>query len=527
MSSNYLRERLEAHPHYPSLHALTDLLDEWHVEYQAFQIEDKHRWLEIGFPFLAHVVNQQGYEDFEIIRRRKDIGPQESFISDWTGVTLVIGERNAIDHEEHQWFLRKEQIRKGVQGVFFGLVALAFLVSLIWNSEVLMAAHALLTVVGLIFSIALVSYSYGVNTQISDAFCKVEAQGCNSVLSSKLARFGGDYGLTDLVAIFFGGLFVFHLFSWNFPANSSKVLLEALAWVSWGFTFVSLAYQWRMGSWCRMCLVVTGVLWLQLALLIAGGASQPSSLTLIEIEVYLALASSFLIAGSWLLVKPLLNGFLDAQEQQIRIRKWRQDPAWFDALLPLHKRIDDRWWPKEITAGNPDGILQIIVVSDPYCSSCAKAHRELALILAKHPGDIGARFRFALNAYDPSSDKQQAAAQILGAYDQFLWDAKGEQQPDTHDMLGYWFEHQQLEQWKERYPTGSQSSEVDQMIRQSIDWTNKMQITQTPAFFVNGHEMPNPHTFKDLLLFVSEYLEILKSRTNSSLIEEKVGAANS
>ena len=515
VSRNYLRERIESHPDYPSLSSLTDILDELEIEHFALHVEEKHRWRELDFPILAHMVTKTGKLDFETIKNEARIKSEKEFLNAWTGITLFLGEKRSIAHEEHEKQNNKEKFSRRLLWSVIGLLTLFIMLPHMASFKWVFFINSLLAFVGLAISGIIVSYSLGISTGVSDLFCKVGESGCDTVLGSKLGKLGGDIGLGDLTAVFFGGLLIYSSLSLDFDANSNLVFLTLLSAFAFVFTFISISYQLYLGSWCKLCLFLTLIIWLQTGNLafhvlpLLDGTFNTYVPTFKQISIF---GISMLLASGWLIAKPLVIAKRNSLFDKIKIRKWRQNPRWFHALLPLHKKVNDSIWEKEIYYGNPNGVLQVMIVSGPFCKYCAMAHFQMNQILAQHPEDIGVRIRFTLHSTDEQTRDYDAVFQILSAYEQFVWNGKsGQTNTLMKDIISDWYETADLEQWKSKYPLdGVNETDIIALVSKSIQWSKSMGIQQTPAFFINGFEMPNPHRFRDLFLFATEYIQILK-----------------
>ena len=517
ISKNYLQERLQSHPEYPSLKSLTDLLDEFGIENIVLHIKEKERWKELDFPFLTYVISENGGGDFEIIKNNNSVSSESEFLSRWSGIVLLIDNKQKILHTEHNVQFKKERSFKrllwSILIILFGL----FLLNQLLQFELGLFIHFLLSLGGLAVSCAIVALGMGLKSNISELFCKVEKLGCNKVLNSKLGRFGDSVGLGDVSAIFFSSWLLYLPFSFQFENYQNLKLFSIIYTFASLFTIISLVYQWQLKSWCKLCLMIISILWIQ-SLNIAFHLPKPLTFSnyfiQIPLRAYLIFGMSFCLAFFWLVVKPLVLLKQAQLYDKIRIRKWRQDPNWFSVLLPLHKRIDDTVWAKEIFYGNPNGVLQIIVVSDPYCHYCSQAHHELNKILNDHPNDIGVRIRFTFKSLDSTNKIYQAAFAIINAYEELVWKTSTHDSNDLmKNIVADWFEHQNLLSFNEKFNTSfNEHQQIDALLKNSKKWADSIEITQTPSFFINGYEMPNPHTFKDLFLFASDYIEILKKQ---------------
>ncbi|MEM9001810.1 MAG: thioredoxin domain-containing protein [Bacteroidota bacterium] len=515
VSKNYLQERLESHQDYPSLRSLTDTLDELCIANFAFHVREKHRWRELDFPVLVHMHSDNGELVFRVIKDERQIKSEKEFIHQWTGITLSIKEKQEISHEEHKKHYRKEKRERVIIWAVMGILLLASLLHQLASFNWVFFVHYILSLGALLVSGTIVSYSMGVRTDISNLFCNVDTSSdCHAVLSSKLGRLGGDIGLADIALVFFFGVLVYTSFTLK---GTNLVLLTFLNLLASLFTLVAIVYQTYLESWCKLCLLLTSIIWLQTANLIFHFVQLPNGISLHYIPSISNLTifvMSMALAASWLVFKPFLVSRRHQLLHKIRIRKWRENPQWFDALLPLQRRIDDTVWGNEIFYGNPHGVLQILIVSSPFCKYCAKAHFELDQILEKHPGDIGVRIRFTLASDDVYTKAYSAVFHILNVYEELVW--KRNVSPGDKLMgsiIKDWYEVMDTEKWTGKYTVQHQNTEkIGILISESLKWANSMGIHQTPSFFINGFEMPNPHTFKDVYFFISDYIEILKKR---------------
>ncbi|MFS4455432.1 thioredoxin domain-containing protein [Maribacter sp. 2304DJ31-5] len=517
VSKRYLKERLESHLNYPSLKSITDTLDDFRIENQAIQLENKEQWTALDFPFLAHMFTPEDGQDFRVIKNKRDMTSKEGFYKKWTGIVLLLDENGKIIHEEHDRYFKKEKLEKLVLWATVSILSIVFVLQQVLQFELALFLHFLLSVVGLFICGAIIAYSMGTTTDISDMFCKVGESGCKKVLGSKLGHFGGGIGLGDVAAIFFGSMILYPFLAGGHGTVEKLSLLLTIQSLAVVFTLVSIFYQWHLGSWCKLCLATIFILWLQMINLIIHfdvPSVLPDMISNLSPKHFLVFGTGILLASFWLPVKPLLAIANLSIHQSIRIRKWREDPKWFDALLPLHKKVDDSLWEKEIYYGNPNGVLQFLIVSNPYCPSCAKAHHELHKILDKHPEDIGVRIRFTMESFDVTKKEYVVISKILNVYEELVWkNGHNQDNPIVKNIITDWFTDPDIDQWQRKYDHSMNfRSEVDELIKKSIQWSQNMFVSQTPAFFINGYEMPEPHTFKDVFVFVSDYIDILNNK---------------
>ncbi len=525
VSKRYFKERMQAHPDYPALNSFTDLLDEFEIDNQVIKIEKESSRKELPKIFLIHFIYENGQTGFRIIKKdRKGNVKAKDFLG-WTGITILIAQGSKINDREHREIYEKETHLKMVSMALFTAIGVVFLILQFIRFEWVVFISFLFAVAGFFVSILIVNQEMGSKSKVSEFFCKTEGSGCSTVLNSKYGKWGHYLNLGDLTVVYFAGTLLFLSVLPGIPVLEKITLLLIVLLPGLLSTPFSIFYQVKLRSFCRLCLSVLLVLWGQAIHLFLYFFSNNISLDELHVTLDASLTAlvSFSVVSLWLLIKPKLIENQKLPYQSLMLRKWRQNPSWFDALLPLHKKIDTTFWEKEIFYGNRNGVLQFLIVSNPYCEYCAVAHMDLEKILDKHPKDIGVRIRFHIKSKDQetSNDKYNAILRIIRAYEMLIWDKEGKHHDElARRIITDWYELDELN-WTQKYKLPQEDDEHVRrltIIHDSITWCNQVGIQQTPSFFINGYEMPNPHTFKDLFLFVSDYIEILRHKEKKTAV---------
>lgn len=514
VSKKYLRERLESHSQYPSLISLTDILDEFQVENYPLRIKEKEKWRELDFPFLAHIISKNGLTDFELVKGDKNNYFSDNFLNRWTGIALILGKKIIIKHREHNVQFSKEKKVKIINWTVLSFLFVILIIFQFFSKDSILIGHFILSVVALYLSSLIITITMGSNNNITELFCKIQESGCNKVLNSKLGKFGEYISLGDLSVVYFSGSILYLTLTipyGSFPRFAPLLFLNCLAVL---LTPISIIYQYRLKSWCKLCILLVTVIWAQTGsliwLAIVSGYTLESLFNISPINYYI-LILSISIASIWMVVKQIkLNENLILY-QKIQLRKWRQNPYWFHALLPLHKKIDDSIWTNEIYLGNLLGELQIILVISPYCIFCESAYSDLVSIVEKHPESIGIRFRFISKSLSDTDKNYKAVFDIFRVYNEAVWkNGLGSERMLIKSIINEWFQNKNLSSWN-LIANNTENKRVKILIEESANWASQMNIDRTPAFFINGNEMPNPHNLSDLSQFVTELIEIIKN----------------
>ncbi|NAY93006.1 thioredoxin domain-containing protein [Muricauda sp. JGD-17] len=522
VSKSYIKEWMLSHPNYPALICFSDLLDEFSIDHTVVKLDWNQPHEMLPERLLIHVVSEKGETGFRIVKKRAKGTFNNNDLEGWTGITLLLEENSKIEHLEHNELLKNQRVSKTFRIIILSLLAVFLFVNQLVNFNWTILISSGILSLGFFISILIVVKEIGLKSTISDFFCKTDHSGCDKVLHSKYGKLGRFLKIGDLALIYFTSLILFLSFLPEINTDQKIAILTITLLPGLLITPVSVYYQIKLKSFCRLCSGLLLILWLQAINLFAYFMylGLPNNLFDVSIQTTVGFFIAFLIAGLWIVVKPSIIQNQSIPHQNIMLRKWRQNPRWFDALLPLHKKIDDSIWSKEICYGNPKGVLQFLIVSNPFCDFCALAHKDLDKILDKHPEDIGIRIRFHLKTSDlkKGNKKHEAVLQILSAYEKRIWIKEGYQKDygkGSREIITDWYVLGPTD-WKKKYGFDMRQKEysatISKLIHDSMTWCKSVDIKQTPSFFVNGHEMPNPHTFKDVFLFISDYIQILKDR---------------
>lgn len=183
----------------------------------------------------------------------------------------------------------------------------------------------------------------------------------------------------------------------------------------------------------------------------------------------------------WLIIKPLLQKSQEAERWRGELRRFKNNPAIFNALLAKQKQMPPV--PADlqpIILGNPAAEHTITMVTNPYCGPCAKAHLELEEVLAENP-QVKAQIVFTV-CYDSDGRKTKVAKHMM---------ALGSTHEKSEDGIAAWYAQakKDYDTWAKAYPADT-SNIPENVIAAHCDWTQKAEIQATPTFFVNGYEVP-------------------------------------
>ncbi len=247
-------------------------------------------------------------------------------------------------------------------------------------------------------------------------------------------------------------------------------------------------------SWCRMCLLVTAILWLQLGGLAWAWPGMDNLMTSAgpANSFLLLLLVSACVAATWLFFKP----WLATMEQNKRIRsmltKWKRNTDFFWALLKEQRTaVDNDPWENEFVLGDPQAPLQLICVMGPYCPICASEYPFLSRLLRKPGVQVGMRVRFSIRQAGETDRRAIAIGAILAA------GMAATSEMERAQLLRDWFRLMDLDSWLQKWPAANVAIDKP-LLEKHRQWSVKNNIRMTPAYFLNGREVPEIYKFVDL-----------------------------
>lgn len=484
---------MQSHPDYPFLVALTDSLDEMGVEYAAV-VADKDHLHELSYPVLAYINTKERSDFVQVSKPERFL--ENGFADQWEGICLYIKKGATVCNAEHdKWFGRERRSDKlqawsltAIMVVLVGAIAFHFtLIGLLLQG---------LSIAGAIICGLIVLHSMGKGNAVTEQLCDANGvNGCDKVLHSKVAKWRG-VGLDDAGLIYFIGLSLFiaavSFNSTQFPAALS--LLTVMAGIALLVSLGSIVYQWKIvKSWCRMCLVVSGVLWLQ-ALVVY--INQPNYFAFSFFHVGVLVISLSIPAIVWMNTKPLVLRIDELSQKEINGLKFKRDPEVFLTLLLRQRKVNTAFWEHEIVLGNPDAPLQLMVACNPYCWPCANAHKQLEELLKLYPTKICIGIRFTIRTTNVSDRKLVAASSIASAFI-----------GGNRNAVDEWFLQMDLEAFDQLHSKGADEYLVKSVLQRHEDWAKEAMISHTPTVFMNSYELPKQYRINDLQSMIYLILE--------------------
>jgi glutaredoxin/uncharacterized membrane protein len=201
------------------------------------------------------------------------------------------------------------------------------------------------------------------------------------------------------------------------------------------FVPYSLYYQGFVAKqWCALCLVVQAVLVAVVGVYWAAGSYEQ---VVFSISTLLSMFWCYaFVGGSWLLLREHCLKVQQLSQLENTVAHWQQNSAIFKAFLAAQPHIDLSPLPHEDQIGNVDAPVVVTMVSNPQCSPCQEAHQELSDCVAFFEDELQLRVRH-INTGEAKYESHEAFAKAVG-------------------------------------------------------------VQYTPTIFINGHQLQQPYSFRDI-----------------------------
>lgn len=372
VNKNFALDEITAHPDYPALTALTDFLDAGGMQYNAVQADDSHLH-EFNYPLLAHI-KQPGNEYLHIIHDAAAWNTQKEITAHWSGITIYPEKQARWKHKDNDAREQKDYSNK----IYLFSLCLAMMLLYGWaiynNRVIEYALFGLLSLAGLLVSILITSAEIGVQNSLVKQVCgAVGNGGCDKVLKTNYAKGIMGFTTSDLAIIYFATQYITWLATGLYPPLFNSVVLISLAGVivvTWSIYTQAIALK----QWCALCLVIAGVLFLQIVLAIFEMHNKGFTISFNWRAIALFIVIAGLLALIVLPVKKMLVLAHVNTQKLAELKKWKMDVGIFMALWQEEQTVDTTIWKNDLLLGNSQVPIMITVVCNPYCRPCAKAH---------------------------------------------------------------------------------------------------------------------------------------------------------
>jgi len=497
VSKRYVRKLIQSHPDYPSLLSVSDVFERLGIPHAARRIYEQEL-TSIGYPYLLPL--DKGSGDLLLIRNAAELSKHKEVLQQWGGVVLQAEPINKVHDSINDQLYAFDLSIKRLAIFLIGVLATVILLPLF--NQVNWVAIAMLTtaLAGAVTGYFLIAKELGIVNKAIDNFCNTgKNTNCDAILKADIKFFG--VSLSEVASAYFLFQVVALTCTNIFPTVRSSFLqlLIIPTLLTLPIIGFSLYYQKFVAkTWCKLCLVVVAILFVQACVFAA--AYFTGGLQRVDVNLLHGVGLLILFAGLGAIIKLIKtvidrNGKLNMDASGLRIK---HNAEVFLNLLSQQAKIETPFFEKEMTVGNSEAAIQIVMVSNLYCNPCKVKHKVVDQLLAVYADSVHVIFRFVKSApYEVNG--LDAGSYLLGAW---LTHAhtKPDEQEITLQLLHDWFALWDLEKFAEKWRVDEQVRE--ECIRLAVTqnaWTTTVGVQQTPTFFLNGYQLPEHYTVDDLI----------------------------
>ncbi|MGR7813982.1 vitamin K epoxide reductase family protein [Lacinutrix undariae] len=502
--------QIHSHPSYPSLHAVTDVLVHFNIENVAVKVPVDTETLEqLPNCFLAEiekstikkfaVVNKVN-DGYQLVydNKRNEYISETLFLEHFTGVlvTVEMNEKGTVKIKSN--YIDSLKLLSGIALLIFIFYTL--------TPSLVVSLHFLLSILGAVISYFIVQEELGMSSNLVDKICSQENKinNCNAILKSKGSLLFKVIKLSNICIIYFTGISITCLLL--MLSSSTYLIVFFISVLTFPAIIYSIYLQYVIErKWCLLCLGIVAILSLQIILSIFSISAGVNFM-----KIYLSLSILLLVflitSVVWLFVISKLKVQIEYNLLKIESTKFKRNYTVFRNLLFQNEMIDTLIVDaKEIVFGNKKALLEVVVITNPFCNFCKETHDLIEALLKKNKEQISIIVRFNINIEDKDSELVKVTMRLLKIYNE-----EGEESClkamreiyNKHDIEGQVKPFDNSEKYLEFY---------DVLLKESR-WCIEHQINFTPTLLVNGFLYPKEYKKGDIVFFIHDlYEDVIKT----------------
>ncbi|MEI9919269.1 MAG: vitamin K epoxide reductase family protein [Bacteroidota bacterium] len=500
VSESYCNHLISSHADYPSLLSFVDTLDRLGIPNIAARIE-KEQLADLQFPYVLQLSNQR---ELVVITNPKDLTDNKERIEDWNGVVLHIEPTPVIKDPENNRLYRRERFLS----IFTYASVVALLIPFLWSAYI---TFSLLTIgiyaaslAGLVVGYLLIAKDVGVKFEVVENFCTPVGRrnDCERVLTSEGASFFEFVKLSDAVFIYFLCQVCCLAMLAVAPSWSPTVLnvLYIVSLAAAPMVIYSVFYQQKFGAWCKLCLIVDGLLTLQLILFFVwsgfsfGGSFTPSIITTVG-------GGSLVIASLVLVLKNQMEDTLSFRREASDAARVRNSHLVFHQLSSTTEAEVKFNSDIRVVSGSKDAPLKFVFAGNLYCKPCGQQHEKIESLVELYPELVSIEYRFV-------QAKEQDQVPNSNHYVLEYWMRNIRGRDNERDLMNKlltdWYKHIDIKKFRALYPMDNDTPSEDciSIEKEQVAWTRRQNIIATPTIFLNGRALPKDYRPIDMLAMI-------------------------
>lgn len=506
VSLKKIHQYFSNHPFPSSLQAAGQLFASFNVDHLHLSIDPDHL-SEMQFPLLTSLsisstesrfilLNHIEQETVNISLDGKIIDlPMPAFMEQWRGNELLLFSTEEAQVPEEYTPRLLHHWEDKIVPVLGLLIFFVLLLLKIEEKPALpgMLASSFLVWAGL-FTVLIIAYKEAGNSnKWLNRFCKnEEIDTCDLLLHSSYAQILPGVSWTSIGFVFFSGVLTFFMIS-PVLGHSSLNLLHICTLLSIpGIAFSLFIQGFLSDYWCRLCLLVQGILisWVLYLSWYNGIPHMP------DLGEVLFLSISILVGVIvWSLFSRTVSKKLKAQAQQKDLWELKFHERIVSALFGKHVPSSFPYETHGLVLGKPDASLHLHFISNPSCPRCSKAHEELIKLWKNFDEDISVELLFHLY------ESHEHQTELIQAFQELFNQDTGSFLSGLHQ----WYADiaQTVGNWKENLKGNVDLAKTDKMVSGSaLPLIEDPTLSKLPTIYMNGHKVPDAYHISDLELLI-------------------------
>lgn len=514
VSHGYIETQLISHPDYPSILSVSDVMEQLGLTVQVGKAKGE-QLSHVPFPYLLHSKNHQS--GFLLVDSEQVLSNQLEKLKSGEGIILKADHKEGITNPNHKAALQKETLKKWSKYIALFSVGSLLLLSVLSNFGLGSSVFLLTALAGLALGYVLIAKDLGVKYAAVESFCGAgAAKHCEKVLTSDYSKLFGTVSFSDLVLTFFAVQTIIAGFVIPFSEVAAAwwIVLGGLAALSIPVILYSLYYQWaKIQAWCRLCLLVVGMLTLQIGFFsytFLNGFFTPVDPGMVVLGATLLLFVGIGSAVIW--VKELIKSEEQAIQAEAISNRVKYDPKIFTQYLLEQRKVDVTPFEKEISIGNQEAPIRLVMASNLFCNPCKAIHEKLNKLLQVWPDKLHISFRFlpAKKKHEEGTDPREV---LLSYWLNHIHETESNSQK-TQQIIQDWFERESIDAFMKKYAKDVEhSDELRELTTLHDGWVKEAEIAKTPTLFLNGIEFPQQYSVEDLIAMVPSLTDDVQHET--------------
>lgn len=485
ISSQEIKLKLNSHPEFPSVKAITDTLDDFKVENLA---------VKLPFNSIEKLPDQ-----FLSVLKNGDIGliiKKESKLfletplkktkithaqleMNWTGAIIAIENSKG----------KKKILKNSKLIIFISISSLFFIITLYLNNSIKFIEILLISILGLVLSIYIIRKVLGIRDELIDKVCKTQSSkiDCNDVMVSNSSKLFGLISLGDLSLIYFSHtILILVLIGYN---NLYFSVLSALSIPVIIYTLYQ--QKFKLNKWCTLCLFLSSVFILQISHSIFFIEEYSFDYIFTSKSLFLF----FLISYAWSFLKPKIEEYFILKTDNIKFLKFKRNFSQFNTLLERRRFKKVRSYKVEkLVFGSQTPKVVIDVVISPTCKFCGESFKIYSDLLDNfNNNDL--QINFIFNVSKNNSKAIIIAAKILSVY-------YNQGRKKCLEALKFWYDNENVNKWESLY--NNESINYVKNIEKQADWCVENNINHVPVTLINNCFYPTQYELSDIFYFIND-----------------------